>query len=138
MPVRRTHGRRQQRRRNRRGFTLIEIMIALTLLAFVVLGLSSATAPLMHTATITRVRSQANEVANSQVAQVLAWPEYSSLEATFAGAVNDWPHAGWRRTTTVVRVGGVGQTTDFKRITVTVQAPTLETPVARTITIAAP
>jgi prepilin-type N-terminal cleavage/methylation domain-containing protein len=129
---------RRARVRRRRGFTLIEVMIALTLLAFVALGLSTAVAPLMHTATLSRVRTQANEVAAAQIAQVQTWPTYATLEANFAGTVSNFPEPGWTRTTTIVRTGGAGQTNDFKRVTVTVTVPSLPSPVVRTITVAAP
>lgn len=129
---------RRLARSARRAFTLVEVIIALTLLAFVAMGLSTATAPLMHAATVSRVRTEANEVANAHVAQVIAWPQYATLEATFAGVVSGSPRPGWRRSTTIVRTGGVGQANDFKRITVTVEAPGLSIPVSRTVTIAAP
>lgn len=126
------------RRKNRRAFTLIEVMISLVMLASVALCLTTATAPLIRMAATTRVRTQANEVANALIAQVRTWPEYSTLDATFAGTVANWPMPGWSRTTIVVRTGGQGQANDFKRVTVTVVAPSLTAPIQRTITVAAP
>ncbi len=123
--------------RGRRGFTLLEVAIALSILAGVLLVLATTTARFIHTVTLDRVRTQASAVANAHVARIRLWPTYDSLSVEFAGATPDYPFTGWTRETTVTRIGGVGLPDDYTRITVSVTAPALDSAVRRTVTIAA-
>ena len=93
----------------RSGFTLVEVTLALVLLAFVVIGLQQTTGRFLHVVVEDRVRAEADAVADSRVAQVRLWPDYTSIEAQFAGTVRDQPRAGWSVATTVIRTGGQGR-----------------------------
>jgi type II secretion system protein I len=120
------------------GFTLIEVMIAITILGILTLSLLSANGRMVGTVARDRVQAQAAEAADAQIAQVRLWPDYGTLETQFSGTTNNFPATGWTRVTTITRTGGSGQANDFKRVTVTVTAPGLKTPVSRSVTIAAP
>ena len=111
--------------RRRRGFTLLEVAIALSILGGVLLVLATTTARFIHTVTLDRVRTQANAVANAHVARIQLWPTYDSLTVEFAGATPDYPFAGWSRETTVWRSPVVVPPNDYTRITVSVTAPAL-------------
>lgn len=125
--------------RSQGGFTLLEVAIALSILAGVLLVLATTTARFIHTVTLDRVRTQANAVANAHVARIQLWPwtVYDSLSAQFAVTTPNYPFAGWSRETTVSHIGGVGLPDDYTRITVSVTAPALDSAVRRTVTIAA-
>lgn len=123
--------------RGRRGFTLLEVAIALSILAGVLLVLATTTARFIHTVTLDRVRIQANAVANAHIARIQLWPTYDSLIVAFAGTTPDYPFPLWTRETTVWRSPVVVPPNDYTRITVSVTAPALDSSVRRTITIAA-
>ena len=123
--------------RRRKGFTLLEVAIALSILGGVLLVLATTTARFMHTVTLDRVRTQANAVADAHVALIRLWPTYDSLSVEFSGTTPDYPFTGWTRETTVTRIGGVGQPNDYTRITVAITAPALDSAVSRTVTVAA-
>jgi prepilin-type N-terminal cleavage/methylation domain-containing protein len=123
--------------RSQGGFTLLEVAIALSILAGVLLVLATTTARFIHTVTLDRVRIQANAVANAHVARIQLWPTYDSLSVVFAGTTPDYPFAGWSRETTVWRSPVVVPPNDYTRITVSVTAPALDSAVSRTVTIAA-
>ena len=120
-----------------RGFTLMEVMIALVVLSIVVLGFSSTSATLIRSASMDRNMGQASASVEGRLALIRQWPDYASLD-TFARNEVDVPQEGWNRRTQVQRIGGPTQSNDFKRITVTVAGNGLTEPVSRTITVAAP
>lgn len=120
-----------------RGFTLIEVVVAIAILAGVTLAVGAATAKLVHTTGDDRIATQAAAAAEAQLALVQVWPEYATIDSAFAGTTANSPQTGWTRVTTVVRTGGTGQTNDYKKVTVSISAPGLTTPVVRSITIAA-
>ncbi|MCZ6755701.1 MAG: type II secretion system protein [Gemmatimonadetes bacterium] len=125
--------------RSQGGFTLLEVAIALSILAGVLLVLATTTARFIHTVTLDRVRIQANAVANAHIAriQLWPWPIYDSLSVHFAGTTPDYPFTGWSRETTIWPSPVVVPPNDYTRITVSVTAPALDSSVRRTITIAA-
>lgn len=124
-------------RHSRSGFTMIEVVIALAILAVVVLGLSGSAGTLIKAAGADRRDTQASAAVTARITKVRQWPDYASLDS-FARVETDVPLPGWSRTTTVTLVGGTGKTNDYKRVTVTVAGPGLSQPVTRTITQAAP
>ena len=126
-----------QRQRSR-GFTLIEVMIALVILGIAALSLMRVTSRMIRSVTDDRTRTIASASADARIAEVRAWPTYSTLEAKYAGTEANTPLTGLTRVTTVVRTGGVGQPNDYKRVTVTVSGTQLSSNVTRTITIAPP
>ncbi len=124
--------------RSRTGFTLIEVSIAVAMLGIVMLGLLSTTSRMLHTVTDDRSRTLAAKAADEKLALTRQWPVYTTLDSAYAGVEADTPQPGWTRTTTVARIGGLGQPDDYKRITVTVDGPGLPAPVSRSISVAAP
>ena len=123
----------------RRGFTLIEVMIALTILLVVIMLLASSTGRTVNIAATASAQETALQLAMDRVEQIRGDPRYNALEATYTATENVFPGLpGYVRTTRIVHVGGVGQANDYKKITVTVTGPGLAAPVARTMTVAAP
>lgn len=120
-----------------RGFTLIEVMIALVILTGVVLSMGHGTVKFLSTITRNRIRIQAAAVADAQIASMRVAPDYATLTATFAGTLNGVPFVNYSRVTQAVRTGA-GTTADRTRVKVTITGPQLATPVIRYTTIAAP
>jgi prepilin-type N-terminal cleavage/methylation domain-containing protein len=133
---------------SRRGFSLAEIMVALVILSVIVMGLASTTITFMHETTVDYSRVRASTSADTRIAEIRGWPDYTAISATFAGVQSNYPEPGWTRTTTVARdtsvTTGCGFPTfpacpnnDITHVTVTVTSPTLSAPVSRSISIAA-
>ena len=130
-------------RNARGGFSLVEIMVALTILAIIILGLANTTVTFLHETTIDTVRVRAQSFADMRIAEIHGYPIYDSLTAKFNGA--DAPETGFNRTTKVVHDNTAITTcdnpsgcpkNDITRVTVTVTNAGLSSPVSRTIAIA--
>jgi len=128
---------------NRRGFTLVEVLIALIILTVVSLSLGRFVASFSHAVGTSTIRTLAIDVATEQMELIRgnANPTaYPTLVGNFNGNVvtgfPDYPRM--TRTTTVVRTTGTNPRRDYTTITVTVTEPTLGAPVDLTAVVAAP
>ena len=79
----------------RRGFSLVEIMVALTILMIIILGLANTTISFLHETTIDTVRVRAQSFADMRIAEVRGYPDYNGLTTTFNNV--DTPEAGFSR-----------------------------------------
>jgi len=125
-------------KKSQAGFTLIEVLMAVVILAILTLGLMSNSGKMIRGVTDDRARTLAATAADERIARIRVWPNYATLEATFATVENHTPLPGWTRTTTITRTGGVAQTNDFKRATVVVTGPGVPVPITRSVALAAP
>jgi prepilin-type N-terminal cleavage/methylation domain-containing protein len=125
--------------KSHRGFTLIEIMIALVILALVVLGMATSTGRFIRVVAESDIQVAAIQLADDRIQTVLMDPNYQGLDTAYAGSESGFPSLdGFVRATAITHVGGVGQATNHKRIVVTVTGPGLSSPVKRSATVAAP
>lgn len=123
--------------KNRVGFTLIEVVLALTILLVVMVSLVTLTAKVVHvTATSDREQS-AIQMAMDRTDQVRADPDYAGLDTMYAKTESGFPTLlGFIRTTAIVRTTTSNH--DYRRVTVQVTGPGLLGPIKRTVTVAAP
>ncbi len=128
--------------RNREGFTLVEVVVAVVLLAVVVLGLQGTTGKFTRLVQDSGQRTVGIRLAEDQVELVRADPVYAELEARYEGTETDVDgNEGLDRVTSIRQVvdsldtGGV---VSYKIITVTVEGQGLEAPIKRTVIVAAP
>lgn len=125
--------------RGRNGFTLIEVMMALVILAIVILGMATTTAQVLHVVTLSDRNAAAIQLVDGRVEEIQMDPDYNGLDSAYAGIESSFPTLpGYTRETRIARIGGLGQTQDYKKITVTVTGPGLDGPVSRTVAVAAP
>jgi type II secretion system protein I len=121
----------------RDGFTLIEIMIAMSILLVVMLTLMTMTGRTVHTTTLSEREQAALQLVTDRTDEVRTNPSYLSLDSLYAGTESSFATLqGFTRTTTIVRTTSGGH--DYKKVTVTVTGPGVTTPVSRTVTVAAP
>ncbi|MCA0375209.1 MAG: prepilin-type N-terminal cleavage/methylation domain-containing protein [Gemmatimonadetes bacterium] len=128
----------RSRARPRRGFTLIEVMIAMVILSGVVLSIAVGTTKLQRAVGDANVRSRAFARADQVIGLARTWPAWSTLEQ-LAGARYNPSSDGFTSTTTVTADTTGGRR--IKRLEVTVRAvpsTLMPLPVRRSISITAP
>jgi prepilin-type N-terminal cleavage/methylation domain-containing protein len=129
------------RRSGERGLTLVEIVIAMTILAVVVLGMGQFAFNFSRSERLAEARTIAVNLADQRLSEIRASPNYSGIDSIYGineGSVGGFP--GFSRTTTIVHTGGPKPTftNDYKTVTVTVVGPPLSAPIMKTIVVAAP
>ncbi len=125
--------------KSNKGFTIIEVVMALVILTVVILGGFSATSGFIHEVAVGDIEAAALQLADDKIAEIRMDPNYATLDSIYPGTENNFPTmAGFTRKTVITQIGGPSSTQDHKKITVTVAGPTLANPVNRTITLAAP
>lgn len=123
--------------KQRRGFTLVEVVLAMTILLIVMMALVTMTGRTVRVATTSDREQAALQLVTDRTDLVRTDPDYGGLDTTYAGTETSFPTLpGFTRTTTIVRT--TASSNDFKTITVTVAGPGLGTGVSRTVTVAAP
>lgn len=124
--------------RARRGLTLIEVIVALSMLGGAMLGLGMFSARLSQETSRARMRITASQLADDRVEVVKSAPRYSAIESLYVkteSSISGYP--GFARQTSVTRIGGtVSDTIDYKVVTVQVTNPQMTGAVKKTTVIA--
>lgn len=123
----------------RRGFTLIELMLAIVILTVVLTGVARYTGLFLHAVTTTTTRTAAAQVATEQIELVKSDPSYPTLSARWDGTQTGFPgYPAMTRLTTVSRITGNAPPRDYTIITVRVTEPTMGAPVNVTTVVGRP
>jgi prepilin-type N-terminal cleavage/methylation domain-containing protein len=123
-----------------RGFSLVEIIVALTILTGSLLGFAAVAQRFTRSNTDVATRTLASDLATSRLEQIKGFRNYTTLVTTYHNQVETWTgtsaYAGFTRTTYVTRVGP-NVNDDYTTVTVVVSGRALTPHVRRTTSIAA-
>jgi prepilin-type N-terminal cleavage/methylation domain-containing protein len=119
---------------NRSGFTLIEVLVAMVLLGFAVLGVQAAvTDRFVRNVGMEDQRAIAHQLAADRIAAVQNDPRYTGISSNYAGSEDPVSgFAGYRRDTFV------RESTGYTVVTVQVLTPVARDTVVRTVAVGAP
>ena len=125
---------------NNKGFTMVEVITSLVILAVATLGLSSTTARFARVAVDAENRSLALQAVEDRLSTLRLHPIYQQLDSIYSESESEIPDLpNYKRSTTLTRVIQPGEREgkyiDFTRITVTVDGPGLEEPISRTVAV---
>ena len=122
----------------RRGMTLVEVMVALVLMAGVLLALGRFSGTLARTTGIARLTATATQLVADRIETVKGAPRYVAIESLFvATESNIAGFKGFTRQTQILRIGGTSSDSlDYKIVTVTVSNPSLTKAVRKSTVIA--
>jgi len=123
----------------RKGMTLIEVMMAVTILATAMLSIAGFMGKFAHIVAVSDVKNTANELASQRLEEIKNAPRYSAIDTLYPGTVAmPTPYTGFSRQTLVTHTGGgASDLYDYKTVTVLVTNPRLDAPIKRTTIIAA-
>lgn len=122
----------------RAGFSLLEVIVALALLAGVVLTMGMNTTVSSKNVSASGSRSRAQAMVDQQISRARSWPTYSTLGDLTGARYN--PVSNGLSTSTAITVDTTGNR-NLTTVAVTVTGSTtrvLAVPVKRSISIAAP
>ena len=130
------------RKRRRGGFTLVEVIVALSVLTIALLGLSLFVARMAHNTTTARLTSTATDLTSDRIEAVTSAKTYATIESLYVATETNIPgppeYKGFTRQTLVQHVGGgPSDSVDFKLITVIVTHPLLSSASRKSSAIAA-
>ena len=120
-----------------KGMTLVEVLVALTILSVVMLGLGTFTTNFARTVSESGIKSTASDLVADRLEVVKSGSRYDLIESNFQGTESSIPgHGGFSRRTMVLHVGGTpADSVDYKVVTVEVTAPRLSKPVRKSTVI---
>lgn len=127
--------------RAREGFTMVEVLVSLVLLASIFMALSGTAARYAHGVSVSGARASALQLANDRIEEVRLHPRYGELTTQFQGIEFDVNGiADSYRRTQVTRMADTlnSGVVDVTVVTVEVFRPGLTEPVERTTTVGAP
>lgn len=135
-PMHRSH--KPRGTRPRRGLSLVEVIVSLSILSGVLLALGMFSARLSQATSTGRIRVTAAQLAADRLETVKTAPRYSVIDSMYvATESNIAGFPGYTRRTWVQRVGGaVTDTIDYKAVTVQVTHAQLKGTVRKTTVIA--
>ncbi len=127
--------------RARAGFTLIEVLVALVILAVVLLGGQAVAARMIFNVTSAERQMAAVQLADDRIDFIRLDPQYDSLEARYEKTETSLP--GYTNATRKTQLQRIQTTTtngvtDYWKITVHVTLPGLKDTVKRSASIGSP
>ncbi|MHB8838326.1 MAG: type IV pilus modification PilV family protein [Gemmatimonadaceae bacterium] len=126
--------------RARRGFSLVEVLVAMTILTGSLLGFAVIAQKFTRSNTDVLSRTLGSEIATARIEQIKGARNYSTLVTTYNNISETWTGtnawAGFTRRTLVTRTGPTA-TADYVTVTVIVTGRGLNPAVRRTTAIAA-
>jgi prepilin-type N-terminal cleavage/methylation domain-containing protein len=122
----------------RRGMTLVELIVAMSLLVGVLLAMAAFTASLARSTGDARLTATATQLVADRIETVKSAPRYAAIESLYVRSENAIGGSPlFRRATAVRRVGGTPtDSIDYKIVTVEVTHPSLSRAVRKTTVIA--
>jgi prepilin-type N-terminal cleavage/methylation domain-containing protein len=125
--------------RGRRGMSLLEVIVALSILAVSLIGMAEYGRRLSRTNANSSLLNRALDLAQERVERVKAERNYTSMDtlAIVENTIVTVPpglYPGYRRTTTISRTNT--SQVDYKTVTVTITHPAMGAPVKKTTAIA--
>lgn len=127
-------------RRARRGFSLVEVIVAMTILTGALLGFAMVAQKFTRSNADVLVRTMGSEIATARIEQIKGARTYGTLVSTYNGVTESWSGtnawSGFSRRTVVTRTGPT-TTADYVTVTVVVSGRGLNPTIRRTTSIAA-
>jgi prepilin-type N-terminal cleavage/methylation domain-containing protein len=120
-----------------KGMTLLETMIAVTILATAMIGMAEFMANFAHATKTSAVQAGALDLATQRIDSVMHSATYASIDTMAALETVTADSTTYQRQTLVQHVGGGSSTQDYRIVTIAVTPPGGVPPIRKTTVIAA-
>ena len=136
-PAGQAHGQPSDRR-PRRGMTLMEVMIAVTILTTALIGMGNFMGTFSHQTKVAALQQRAIDLATDRIDSVKRAPTYTSIDTMAVTEVVHTDSTNFSRQTIVQHIGGgATDTLDYRTVTVQVSQPSVSKPIRKTTIIGA-
>jgi prepilin-type N-terminal cleavage/methylation domain-containing protein len=125
----------------RGGFTLMEVIVALFILAISMLGAQALASTMIRTVTTSNAQMAAAQLVEDRIDLIRTDPAYDSLQTRYAGTespVTGWPTYSRETQLSRTRDSTAAGIKDYIMVTVEVSGTGLRQPVRRTTVIGSP
>ena len=130
---------------DKHGFTLVEIIVAISILTTAILGMGASAGYMLRAASGAGVKSEALQAVEGRISQIVMDPRYGVLDSLYGGTETALPGLeGYDRVTTITHVyTAVGSPPDYtyidyKEVMVSVSGPGLDQDVSRAMIVGSP
>jgi prepilin-type N-terminal cleavage/methylation domain-containing protein len=125
-------------RGERRGMTLIETLVAVTILATALIGLGDFMGNFAHVTKVSSLQQRALDLASDRIDSVKHCDVYAAIDTMAGSQLVAADSSIYTLQTIVDHVGGgPSDSVDYRVVTVAVTMPTVATPIRKTTIIAA-
>lgn len=122
----------------RAGMTLIETLLALTILATALIGMGDFMGRFSHATKVAALQQRSIDLATDRIDSVKHAPDYANIDTMAVTENVTIDSTTYRRQTMVQHVGGApSDTLDFRVVTVSVLQAGMTTPVRKTTIVSA-
>lgn len=125
---------RKTRRTARRGISLLEVMVALTILGTALIGMAEYGRRYARSNANSALLNNSLDLASARIERVKAERNYSSMDTLAATETSISGYPSYKRVTTILQT--LSAQYNYKTVTVTVTHPAMATPVKKTTAIA--
>lgn len=126
-------------KRGREGFSLLEVLVAMVILGFVIVGVqASITDRMVRDVGRQETRDRAGQLAMDRIQAIQSDPTYAGISTRYTGDEKSIAGATGFVRTTKFRTVALDDEIEYQIVTVTVTAPNLPKPVSRTTTLTQP
>ncbi len=128
---------------DKHGFTLIEMMVAISILSTAILGMGASAGYMLRAASEAGAKAEALQAVEGRISLIVMDPRYAVLDSLYGGTETALPGlAGYERVTSITHVytavGSPPTYIDYKEVLVAISGPGLAEAMSRTIIVASP
>ena len=127
---------------DKHGFTLIEMMVAISILSTAILGMGASAGYMLQAASEAGAKAEALQAVEGRISQIVMDPRYAALDSLYGGTETDLPGLeGHVRVTAITHTRTQSQSGGYayyKKVMFSLSGPGLSAALSRTRIVGSP